>query len=37
MKLPNAPEISTKLADLLRKMLTKDPNYRVDWSEIFSY
>jgi hypothetical protein len=32
MKLPQQPQISTKVADLLRKMLTKDAIYRVDWS-----
>lgn len=26
-----------KLANLLRKMLTKNPTQRADWSEIFAY
>lgn len=37
MKIPPEPPISPRLANLLRKMLTKNPSLRADWSEIFSY
>jgi len=37
MKIPPEPAISPRLANLLRKMLTKNPSLRADWSEIFSY
>ena len=32
MVIPKEPSISLRLINLLRKMLTKNPNSRADWS-----
>jgi serine/threonine protein kinase len=37
MKIPTTPDVSPKVVELLRKMLTKDAKKRCDWNEIFSY
>lgn len=37
LKIPFQPYVSEKLVKLLKRMLTKDPNQRIDWAEIFSY
>lgn len=35
--IPNSPRISPEVVKLLRRMITKNPNYRAEWSEIFAY
>ena len=37
INIPAEPYVSPKLIGLLKKMLTKNPNQRVDWAEIFGY
>lgn len=37
MVIPAEPYVSPKLVNLLKKMLTKNPNLRADWSEIFAH
>lgn len=35
--IPNSPRISPEVVKLLRRMITKNPAYRSEWSEIFAY
>jgi serine/threonine-protein kinase ULK/ATG1 len=35
--IPNQPRISPEVVKLLRRMITKNPTLRSDWSEIFAY
>ena len=37
MVIPQEPHISPRLLNLLKKMLTKSPNLRADWAEIFAH
>lgn len=37
MVIPQEPHISPRLLNLLKKMLTKNPNLRADWAEIFAH
>lgn len=35
--IPSQPRVSPELTKLLRRMITKNPAMRADWSEVFSY
>lgn len=35
--LPETPKISITIKDLLKRMLVKDHNSRIDWPDIFEY
>lgn len=35
--IPNTPRISPEVVKLIRRMITKNPAHRTDWSEIFAY
>ncbi len=35
--IPDKPEISPKVVQLLQRMIRKDPRERADWSEVFSF
>ena len=37
LRIPNSPQISPCLEELIRRMLTKDPKLRADWNEVFTY
>ncbi len=37
INVPAEPYVSPKLIGLLKKMLTKNPNQRTDWADIFGY
>ncbi len=37
INIPAEPYVSPKLIGLLKKMLTKNPNQRADWADIFGY
>jgi len=35
--IPPQPPISPEVTKLLRRMITKNPNLRADWSEVFAF
>jgi len=35
--IPSQPRVSLELTKLMRRMITKNPAMRADWSEVFSY
>ena len=37
IKIPNEPKASPEVIKLIRRMITKDPKMRAEWSEVFSY
>ncbi len=37
IKIPKEPRVSPEVTKLLRRMITKNPLYRADWAEVFSY
>lgn len=36
IKIPEKPAVSTEVVKLLKRMVTKNPKMRADWSEIFA-
>ena len=35
--IPAQPQVAPEVTKLLRKMITKNPNLRADWSEVFAH
>ena len=35
--IPNQPRVSPEAVKLIRRMITKNPALRADWSEVFAY
>ena len=35
--IPAQPQVSPEVTKLLRRMITKNPNLRADWSEVFAF
>lgn len=37
LQIPSEPKVSPEVVKLMRRMITKDPKMRAEWSELFSY